>query len=280
MPTSPHVPDFVPLAEDFISSACRLSTQAGWNQTEEDWRRLTRLPGSQVRIWADAGEIRVSYSVVAWASTVAWIGMMLVDEAYRGTGLGKTAFSSALREAREFSTIGLDATQLGEPIYLKNGFQTICPIVRWAGSLKTSAPCERDIRAGLSAGVLELDARVCGVNRSLLLKDFQASGAPVFSLEKAGETTAFGILRPGRTASHLGPVVASSGQEFRSILGHAAQLCEGKSMICDALSSKAGEMLADFGLRPVRTLKRMTLPAGEHCLTGEGVWCGAGFELG
>ena len=268
------------LDEGLVSSACRLSSQAGWNQTEEDWRRLIRLPGSCVKVWTDEQEVRVSYSIVSYGSQVAWIGMLLVDEAYRGRGLGKAGFSAALRDVADFPLVGLDATDLGEPIYLRKGFQTICPIVRWTGVPHALMPRDPSPHFGLNEGIFPLDARCSGFDRSMLLKDLEASGAVVLSIQGGSGTAAFGILRAGRTAAHLGPVVASSPESFRSILNAAAELCEGKPMVCDALSSKAGKILADFGLHPARFLKRMTLPALPGCLAGDGVWCGAGFELG
>jgi len=241
---------------------------------------LIRLPGSCVRVWTDEQEVRVSYSIVSYGSQVAWIGMLLVDEAYRGRGLGKAGFSAALLDAADFPLVGLDATDLGEPIYLRKGFKTICPIVRWTGIPHALTARDSSLHFGLNEGVFSLDARCCGLDRSMLLKDLEASGAVVLSIQEGGGTAAYGILRSGRNAAHLGPVVASSPESFRSILNAAAELCEGKPMVCDALSSKASAILTEFGLRPVRTLKRMTLPAQKGSLTGEGVWCGAGFELG
>jgi len=270
----------VSLDESLVASACRLSSQARWNQTEDDWRRLIRLKAARAMVWTDEQEVRVSYSVVRHGSQVAWIGMLLVDEAYRGRGLGKAALSSALREAQDCPLVGLDATDLGEPIYLRKGFQTICPIVRWTGVPHALFPRDPLLHFGLQERILQLDARCCGVDRSMLLKDMEGSGAVVLSIQEGSSTAAYGVLRAGRNAAHLGPVVASSPEAFRSIMNAASGLCEGKPMLCDALSIEAGKVLADFGLHPARFLKRMTLPAQPGCLAGDGVWCGAGFELG
>lgn len=105
--------------------------------------------------------------------------MLLVDEAYRGRGLGKAGFSAALRDVADFPLVGLDATDLGEPIYLRKGFQTICPIVRWMGVPHALMPRDPSPHFGLNEGIFPLDARCSGFDRSMLLKDLEASGAVV-----------------------------------------------------------------------------------------------------
>jgi len=277
---APNTADFEPLREQFLASAWRLSAQAGWNQTEEDWGRLVRMDGSSVKVLIKDGEVRASYSVVGYGTKVAWIGMVLVDEALRGEGWGKAAFAAALHDAAGFETAGLDATNLGEPIYLKQGFEIGGPVVRWMGvSRRDSAPA-RPLRTGMHEDVVALDAASVGINRAELLRDLAGSGAAVFRLDEGGATSAYGIVRPGRLASHLGPVVAGSPEGFAAVLDQALAFCQGEPLICDAVCTDAANILASRGLRPARFLKRMTRPLDAGCLAGPEVWCGAGFELG
>ena len=274
------VESFEPLSGESVASAWRLSTQAGWNQTEEDWGRLLRMKGTSVKVLVRDGEVRASYSVVGYGPKLAWIGMILVDEAYRGGGWGKAAFTGALREAAGFETVGLDATNLGEPIYLKQGFKIGCPIVRWRTVSHGHAACVQPLQKGMQEGILALDASSAGVDRAGLLTDLADSGAAIFRWEEQGETRAYGVVRPGRTAAHLGPVVANSPEGFAAVLDQALEFCQGGPMICDAVSADAETILAARGMEPVRFLKRMTRPLDAMSLAGPGVWCGAGFELG
>jgi len=272
--------NFEPLSGESIPSAWRLSAQAGWNQTEEDWCRLMRMKGTSVKVLVQNGEVRASYSVVGYGSKVAWIGMILVDEAYRGAGWGKAAFTGALREAAGFETAGLDATDLGEPIYLKQGFKAGRPMVRWRTVSHGRAASVQPLRKGLHEGILALDIGCTGIDRAGLITDLADSGAAIFSWEGQGETLAYGAVRPGRTAAHLGPVVANSLEGFAAVLDQALEFCQGEPLICDAVSADAGKILAARGMEPVRFLKRMTRPLDGTCLSGPGVSCGAGFELG
>ncbi len=267
---------FQPLTAEWVGSAQRLSTQAGWNQSEEDWRRLARLQPEAVRVWVDAGEVRASYSVVAYGGAVAWVGMILVDTAYRGGGLGKATFHAALESAAALGApvLGLDATDLGEPIYRKFGFETIAPTVRWCGVLAPGTP-GLPVATGWAETLPELDRAACGVDRAALLADLAQHGGTVL---RTGSAYAF--LRPGREAWQLGPVVAGEEAELSALLYAAAAKTGGAPVLFDSLLPQSAPLLEAHGLRPLRHLKRMTRPAAPGSLYGPLVHAGAGFEWG
>jgi len=271
---------FEPLAEADVDAAAGLSAQAGWNQTPDDWRRLARLAPGSVRVLVEDGAAVASWSVVGFGD-VAWIGMILVDEARRGRGLGTRAFDEALAAARAAGhrTIGLDATDLGAPLYRRRGFDSIAPIVRWQGTVAENGGDGEPVRHGLTAGVRALDARHAGVDREPLLADLAAT-ATLLSLERDGRTVAYAAVRPGRVADFLGPVVAADDEGFAAIMQAAARGLAGRPAMCDLLDPRGEEVLRRLGLAPARRLARMTLPREPGCLCGPGIRCGAGFELG
>src|SRR5690348_12718582 len=55
----------------------------------------------------------------------AWLAMIIVHPSYRSQGVGKAITKSLIEglDTRIFKTIQLDATDLGYPVYLKNGFE-------------------------------------------------------------------------------------------------------------------------------------------------------------
>lgn len=279
----PSAKPFQPLDETLLESAFRLSSLAGWNQTTGDWRRLIRIDPSGTGVWVDHGEVRASYSVSAYGREAAWIGMILVDPAYRGAGLGKAAFQSALDRARDSGcrVLGLDATDLGEPIYAQKGFKAVCPVARWGGVLGADAGAVKNpVQTGLHGGILELDARCTGMDRSALLGDLAATDGLLLSRNPGGKTTGYAVIRPGRTAVHLGPVVACTEEDLALLLNEVSAHLGGREMICDALSEATGSILRRHGLSPLRHLKRMTLPASVGCLCGPELRCATGFEWG
>lgn len=284
LPDVTSAPCFQPLHDRWIDSACRLSAQAGWNQNEEDWRRLARVAPDGVKVWVDGGEVRASYSVVAYGKESAWIGMILVDHYYRGKGLGKAAFVAALEEARarKVAVIGLDATDLGEPIYRKFGFEITLPLARWGGVLHPSGDTvpQGVVRHGWTDRLPRFDATLCGADRSALLRDFAQSDATLLFTETDDRLTGYAVLRPGRSAFHLGPVVADTPETFDLLLGEAASRLAGASVLCDVIDPAVSASLERHGLLPLRHLKRMTLPQAPDCLCGPGVRLAVGFEWG
>lgn len=276
--------NFENLTFDGVPSASRLSTQAGWNQTPEDWRRLIRLAPDGVKVWVADDEIRASYSIFAMGLRVAWIGMVLVDQDFRGRGLGKTLFTRAMEDARNscYKVLGLDATELGEPIYAKFGFQPLVSLARWQGILSFGITATSSTRlvSGFTPAIADLDARLLGEDRSALLADLAKYGGTFFCIEQAGEVVGYGVLRPGRSALHIGPVVATTLDGFREILAGIACAFPGREVVCDSLDDRAAPVLSAAGLTPQRSLKRMTHPRQDRCLCGEGIWCAAGFEWG
>jgi len=63
----------------------RLKEQVGWNQLEADWRRLLELQPDGC-FFAELGGVPLGTVTTCRFGAVAWIAMMLVDEAYRRQG--------------------------------------------------------------------------------------------------------------------------------------------------------------------------------------------------
>jgi GNAT superfamily N-acetyltransferase len=272
---------FQPLAEEMVGSAFRLSMQAGWEQTEEDWRRFTRMESARAWVLLDeACEVRASYSIAHYGGGTVWIGMILVDKILRGRGLGSAAFAAAMREAARFQpkVLGLDATDLGEPIYAKAGFETVAPIRRWAGVLRRRESARLPVEEGFSDRIAEFDHQSCGVDRGELLRDFSRHGARILRLEEGARCAGYAVLRPSRTALQLGPVVARTRTELVMLIEAAAEWTRDNRVICDVLQGE--DEWAERGLQPVRALERMTAPRQNRCLAGSQIWAAAGFEWG
>jgi GNAT superfamily N-acetyltransferase len=279
---------FRPITLSDLSSCLRLSTSAGWNQTEGDWKRIVTSPGSSHGVWFDQGEARASFSVVCYENRICWIGMILVDPEYRGGGLGKAAFSSSLAaaEAMGCTISGLDATTLGEPMYRKFGFDGRIHLHRMTGSLSQLPVGDIAIEHLSKANrdeACRLDQEETGLNRSFIwrqwMEDPDVQGWLVRSQE--GEAVGTGLLRPGREAWHLGPVVAKSPAAFRAIL-HSTYATIGSHLLyvdCPA-GGEEDHILQSAGLHAARKLLRMTAPQISLDLCGKHLWCGAGFEWG
>ncbi|XVH33137.1 GNAT family N-acetyltransferase (plasmid) [Haloferacaceae archaeon DSL9] len=277
------------LEADDLVDARRLSTQAGWNQTGADWRRLRTLCPDGCFAGTVDGTLVATTTVMTYGDS-SWIGMVLVDEAHRSNGYGSRLFERGLEYARIHGgdTVGLDATSLGEPIYRRYGFERAEPVFRWRGQLRPSG------KIGLSDGVHrsdgldsgeieslgEFDRRHLGDDRRPLLRELVAErDVRVFRVRDSNTIGGYAIVRPGRSAWHIGPVVADPravGPLFRAV----ADAFEGREVIADAPDRNGISKLESIGLSRDRELVRMTYPDARAALRTDAVWAFVDFAFG
>lgn len=265
-----------------LEDALRLSTQAGWNQLAADWERILDLSPDGCLAGRMDGRLVATATVASSGGTAQWIGMVLVDESMRGRGLGSTMFSKVidLARSRGGDAVGLDATDLGRPVYLKQGFADVAPIDRWSGVLRPTAPGDGLERVDRSTfdDVAALDRAACGADRSdLLLHLMHEPG--VLGVTEPG--SGFAFLRPGRTCGHVGPLVAADEGGCSRLLSRLARLAEGSPVLLDALRSPASSaLLESHGLAVRRRLMRMTFGRPQPLLMGDAVRAVVSFEWG
>jgi GNAT superfamily N-acetyltransferase len=268
-----------------LEAALRLSTQAGWNQLAADWQRLLDLSPEGCLVGRLGGAVVATATLASFGRDAHWIGMVLVDEAMRGRGFGSAMLGQVLDLARSRGTgvVGLDATDLGRPVYLKLGFKEVAPIDRWTGTLRpTPAPGEVGIldRSSIEA-LVALDRAQCGADRSELFRHLlHEPGVIGVGCYRQG-MSGFAFLRPGRTHAHVGPIVAAEGADCLSLLSRLAPLAGSSPVLLDSLRSPGtARLLEESGLTVARRLTRMTLGSPQPVLMGEGVRAAVSFEWG
>src|SRR5579884_3061580 len=84
-----------PMTAADLPLGMRLKDRAGWNQAEADWRRYLRL-GRDGCFVAELDGTPVGTAVAFVFGPVAWVAMVLVDEAVRGRGVGTALVRHAL----------------------------------------------------------------------------------------------------------------------------------------------------------------------------------------
>lgn len=123
------------LREAYLPAALKLEEREMWNQTARDWNRLLTLnPDGCFGAFCGEGLIG-TVTVMTYGQNLAWIGMMIVAQEYRGRGIGKQLMLAALHycESRNIATVKLDATPAGRPLYQSLGFLPELPLERWQG---------------------------------------------------------------------------------------------------------------------------------------------------
>jgi GNAT superfamily N-acetyltransferase len=196
-----------------LAFALRLSQQAGWNQTERDWQRSLDLQPDGCFV-AEVDAVPAGTTTTCIFGEVAWIAMVLVDEAMRRCGIGMALMRHALAflDGQDVATVRLDATPLGQPLYERLGFVEEYQVARYGGVLQGGAPS-----AVMQTAVPEqwqalaaLDRAVTGTDRSMLLfRLFAEEPADVRVAQQEGATSGFIAARTGSQALQVGPCIAA-----------------------------------------------------------------------
>jgi GNAT superfamily N-acetyltransferase len=288
------------LTEADIPDALQLSAQAGWNQAEADWRRLLSLWSATCFGWREDGRLIATSTLAHYGQGLGWIGMLLVDPRRRGQGIG-TAMLRAAHDAGSrlgLPCIGLDATDLGKPIYAREGFMEVCGVARWQAQL--SAPLSAHETNCLQdqdwPAVLALDRRTIGIDRAAMLQALPhepGAHARVIQahnreINSPGDLAGFGFARPGRLGGYIGPVVAKDDAFAEKLISSLmSDLSAGgeRRVFIDALDipRHAREMnwLRSHGFTLARRLTRMA--RGDIGAIGgdaRGIFAIAALELG
>lgn len=221
----------------------RLSAQAGWNQTEADWRRFMRLEpdGCFVAQWAQEP---VATTAAFVFGSVGWIAMVLVDEAFRHRGIASRLVEHALKyvEQRSVRTTRLDATPLGRPVYERLGFLPEYSLVRMQGTVVPPADDSGfvSLPAGHVQEMCDLDRHITGTSRQRLIQALHDERPEATAAGfTAGGVTGYAMWRPGRRASQIGPAMARSAQTGVALLDQMWRRCPAGTVFADVPTGNA-----------------------------------------
>jgi GNAT superfamily N-acetyltransferase len=278
-----------PLRPADAEGALPLSAEAGWNQTAQDWRFMLR-EGRGIGVRDGAGRWVGSALALPLGARLSWISMVLVAKDARRRGIGTRLLRRAIDEVRDAGRIaGLDATELGRPVYLPLGFRDLYTISRLrldAPAPSEPAPAGCTIRPLVAAelpGIVAFDRRRSGMQRSHVLAFLlQQVAEAAFVAEVEGGIAGYALGRPGRIAFQIGPVVADREDVAIALVSDALARLDGPATI-DVPDAHADlrAWLRRHGAVRERGFTRMTLGAPPPGLAEPSrIFALAGPELG
>ena len=255
------------LAPEHADALVALSAEAGWNQVAADWRFMLES-GRGVGMADESGKWVASALTLPLGPKLSWISMVLTTKPWRGKGIGTRLLRRCVDNVRAAGAVaGLDATELGRPIYLPLGFADVFTLKRWHLS---AAPAAAPAVPGLSIRRLGakdvpvatvFDAVRSGMERGAIIEHLQ-SRAPylAFIAERDDAVVGYVLGREGRIAHHIGPIVA---EDEAIALALAAQAANAASLpfIVDLLDRHAAirAWLEASGATAPRGFTRMTI---------------------
>jgi GNAT superfamily N-acetyltransferase len=254
-----------------------LSTEAHWNQTEDDWRMFL-THGTVFGIRDTEGALVATAAVLPYSGGNAWISMVLVAASWRRRGFATRLLDTCLdMTARERLTTWLDATAAGAAIYGPLGFTPSIQLQRLR--FEGTAPLSQGLRL-LSVGHLDelisRDRRAMGFDRSTLLGELsRRPGSTLVTREGA-----ICLVREGRTARQIGPLYADHTASAAGLIEGVIRAAPGPYLLDVAGDQhRLMESLLRDGWAIERSFQRMRF--GRIMTSGtELPFAGAGPEYG
>lgn len=281
-------PAIGPLRAGEAAAAVALSTEAGWNQVEEDWRfMLAAGTGFAARDEAQARLVG-SALVLPLGPGVSWISMVLVTASHRRLGLGTALLGRCLEACAEAGVLaGLDATELGQPVYARLGFVDVLALRRWRLERPVAAPAPRDqLRLAPVApvdlpAIASFDAARSGVERPALLAHLATRGPGFVARDGDGGVAGYVLSRNGRTGMQVGPLVAADTHAAHLLLAAATAAARGP-FVLDVPEARhdLADLLRAHDARSPRGFMRMVRGEPGALARPPGLFAISGPELG
>lgn len=224
--------DIVELGGGDAEAGLVLSAEAGWNQNAADWRYfLSRGVVFGVR---DRGRLVATAALLPYSDGNAWISMVLVTADFRRRGIATRLVDACLgAAAQRHLTTWLDATPAGATVYGPLGFTPTLELRRLRllqpEGAKVAQPSSGSIEA-----LTARDADAIGFERSSLLCEFAARA----DSRIVSNGRAIALVRGGRMARHIGPVLADSADGALALV-NAITHAESGPWLIDAVHSRS-----------------------------------------
>jgi GNAT superfamily N-acetyltransferase len=277
-----------PLGPEHAERLVALSAEAGWNQIAADWRFMLER-GRGIGMADASGAWVASALTLPLGNHLSWISMVLTTRAWRGRGIGTHLLRRCIDIVRASgAAAGLDATELGRPIYLPLGFVDRFPLTRWhlerAPAPAPPPPARIRLRRAAPAdlgAIAAYDRPRSGMDRAAILAHLHGRAADLaFVAEDDGGIAGFAFGRDGRIARHVGPIVADS-DAVGLALAAKATAAAAPPFLLDVPDRHAGmrAWLEASGARAPRGFMRMTFGEVPGLAAPERLYAVCGPEL-
>jgi predicted GNAT family N-acyltransferase len=253
-----------PMLENDIEAGLTLSMAEGWNQTKEDWRFLISCEKDICIVAEYNNAIIGTTTAMNYGNEIAWIGMMLVDESFRGLGISKLLLDDIFGKLTLIKCIKLDATPAGQKVYSKFGFKEEYGITRMVNSSAKYIPGKDELIMPCSKTdipqITELDKNVFAADRALLIESLTKNFCrKSYVIRRNDRIEGFALGREGNKYHYVGPVIASNAQDAKSLVCKALKALEGEPVVADVISDKEDliSFLEEVGFVKQREFMRM-----------------------
>ncbi len=235
-----------PLLIQDIGQAIKLSNAERWNQTEENWALLIQNKKNVCLAAFEEKKVVGTATAINYANEVAWVGMVLVDQEYRGKGVSKMILSDLLGRLQFCRSLKLDATPAGQPVYQKFGFKDEYLVHRMTAvsvSMKSlfliNGLLPELIQRGNIPEIVDCDKQLFGANRQQLI-EFLVENNPENSwmFRREGQISGIALGRKGSRFYQIGPVFTSETEDAKKLIAKSLENLKGQPVVVDVPEDK------------------------------------------
>jgi ribosomal protein S18 acetylase RimI-like enzyme len=270
-------PDEIALASDWAAAE-------GWNPGLADAACFATVDRVGFLIGELDGAPAATISCLNYDHRFAFLGFYIVRADLRGSGYGLRIWNAAIAHAGS-RVIGLDGVAAQQENYKKSGFQLAYANIRYGGTVAVSGAREAGIVAlrDVPFAMIEAsDATVFPAPRPAFLRAWVGTSGHVgCALLRDDRLAGWGVIRPCRNGSKIGPLVADNYSAAEAVLAALLAQAGGGEVFLDvpAVNREAVRLAESLGLAPVFETARMY--TGEiPKLALERVFGVTTFELG
>ena len=251
-----------PMRPDEISIAVNWAAAEGWNPGLGDDGCFAAADPQCFFIGELEGAPAATVSCVHYGAGFAFLGFYIVRADLRGRGYGLRIWNAAIAHAGS-RVIGLDGVVAQQQNYRTSGFEFAYVNVRYGGTIaRPDAP-----QAGVIAlsqvplaAVEAYDATVFPAPRAAFLRAWIGwPGHVSRAVMRDGRLAGWGLIRPCRQGSKIGPLVADDRATAEAVLSALLAGTDSGEIFLDvpSINRDAVALAHDLGLAPVFETARM-----------------------
>lgn len=269
-----------------IDTCIELAAREGWNPGLHDAAAFHATDPAGFLMAEVDGQFAGCISAVSYAGSFGFIGLYIVQPAWRGQGIGRQLWQAGLQRLSGH-VIGLDGVVAQQENYRQQGFELAWNNARFAGVAAAATAVESTDILPLFCVDLALlsweDRRVFPAPREAFLSAWrEMPDAHSLALVHDGVLHGWGTIRPCREGSKIGPLVADSADAAQTLFrALCARVPVGSPVFIDVpLTNGEAVLLAEtHGMRAVFETARMYKGEVPPCEIGRQFGI-ATFELG
>ncbi|OGV54681.1 MAG: hypothetical protein A2017_19375 [Lentisphaerae bacterium GWF2_44_16] len=270
-----------------IPGLMKLIEMADWNQTASSWEAFLSMNEKACFVMVHMGRPVASITSVGYENKVSWIGMVLVDNAFRRMGIASALMKHTMDALKDYDNIKLDATPDGKKVYDKLGFKDEYTLSRM---INISVQCQGEksdkissVEMGDMPEIIEKDKFVFGADRTNVLTYLTSTFPELcFKYAENNKIKAYLFGRQGRKFTQLGPLVADDRATAAKLLKGVLPSLNGKAAVLDVIDTNSAfvESVKSLGFVQQRNFIRMYKGENSYTTVNEQYFAIAGPELG